>query len=98
MVMGNEANSAMTEIQASFRSPALPGFNPRFSPGVGRISLKTWPLSDRAISLVVRSTGVVAMTCGVVWLIVKTTIGIWAMDEDEEAGLERAEPELEAYP
>ena len=38
------------------------------------------------------------MTCGVAWLIVKTTIGIRATDEDEEAGLERAEPELEAYP
>ena len=55
-------------------------------------------------SLVAQLTGIVAIgvfmvvTSGIMWFLLKATIGIRVSEEDEELGLDRAELGLEAYP
>jgi ammonia channel protein AmtB len=61
------------------------------------------PLSDPNTSLAIQAVGILAVgafvaTSGIVRMAIKFTMGIRATAEDEEAGLDRAELGLEAYP
>lgn len=42
--------------------------------------------------------GFVIVTSAIVWIVLKATVGIRASEEDEDAGLDKAELGLEAYP
>ena len=62
------------------------------------------PLTNAEASFTAQLTGVVAIgafvivTSSIAWMVLKVTVGIRVSEEDEEAGLDRAELGLEAYP
>jgi len=62
------------------------------------------PFTNDGTSFLTQLTGVVAIgafvivTSTIVWMVLKFTIGIRANEEDEAAGLDKAELGLEAYP
>jgi len=62
------------------------------------------PLTNSGANFMTQLTGVVAIggfvaiSSTIVWLVLKFTVGIRASEEDEDAGLDKAELGLEAYP